>query len=196
LTGAPGSGKSSLARSLAGELGDDARTVPMDGFHFSHETLSKLGRLERMGAIDTFDVDGFVSLLRRLGGAVSRTVYAPEWDRDREQVVADATAIGPEARLLIVEGNYLLVPDGPWGELRQLLDEVWYCERDETARLADLIERHAHYGKSPERARAWALGPDQRNAELIARTRNRADLIVRISLAPEPTDEPAASPAT
>jgi pantothenate kinase len=176
--------------------------MPMDGFHFSRQQLQELRRLDRMGAIDTFDADGFVAFVRRLRGISQGTVYAPAFNREREEVVPNSIAIGPDVGLVIVEGNYLLAPDGPWGELRQLLDQIWYCERHECARIADLIERHVRYGKSPERARDWALGPDQRNAELIARTRSRADLIVRISLltpvpaTPVPADQPIASPAT
>lgn len=180
VTGAPGAGKSTLGRAIVDEVGDKARLVGMDGFHLSQARLAELGRLARKGAIDTFDGAGFVSLVRRLRHPGNETVYAPEFRRNLEEPIAGAVAIEPSIRLVVVEGNYLLVPDDPWGELRTLLDEVWYCDRDEATRLSHLIARHRVYGKSEQEARDWALGPDQRNAELVITTRARADRIVQV----------------
>ena len=81
---------------------------------------------------------------------------------------------------MITEGNYLLVDDGDWSQVRPLLDEAWYVDRDEQARLRSLIQRHIEFRKPPELARAWALGTDQRNAELIQATRVRADALVQM----------------
>lgn len=44
-----------------------------------------------------------------------------------------------------------------------------------------LIRRHERYGLSAERARDWALGTDQRNADLVETTRPAADLVVSVS---------------
>jgi pantothenate kinase len=184
VAGAPGSGKSTLASLLAEHLGDCAAVVAMDGFHLSRARLAELGLADRMGAIDTFDADGFITLVRHLRENDESTVYAPEFSRDREETLLDGVAVSPNVSLLIVEGNYLLVPDGRWGALRDLLDETWFCERDEDARVADLIRRHQQYGKTVDHAREWALGPDQRNAELVAGTRDLSDLIVHLVLEP------------
>jgi pantothenate kinase len=178
ITGAPGAGKSTLAHAIADCFGGTSRVVGMDGFHLPQARLAELGRLTRKGAIDTFDAVGFVALVRRLRQTTDETIYAPDFRRDLEESIADAVAIEPNVQLVFVEGNYLLIPDGPWGELRTLFDEIWYCERDDDARVADLIARHRAYGKSQEEAHRWALGPDQRNAEQILATRSRADRIV------------------
>jgi pantothenate kinase len=177
VTGAPGAGKSTLAQALVDDVGAAAGLVGMDGFHLSQSRLAEAGRLRRKGAIDTFDAAGFVALVRRLRECAQETVYAPEFRRDIEESIAGAVAIEPSVRLVVVEGNYLLVTDEPWTQLRALFDEAWYCERDEQARLASLIARHQAYGKSEEEARFWALGSDQHNAAVIRRTRTRADLI-------------------
>jgi pantothenate kinase len=187
ITGPPGAGKSTLARAVVGEVGRGSRLVEMDGFHLSQSRLAALGRLERKGALDTFDGAGFLELVLRLRRQGTETVYAPEFRRDLEEPVAGSLAVEPGAGLVVVEGNYLLVPHGPWGGLRALFDEVWYCEPGEDARLQRLVDRHRRYGKSGEEARRWALGPDQRNADLIAATRGRADVIVGL------VDVPAAS---
>lgn len=184
ITGPPGAGKSTLARVIVDEVGASSRLVEMDGFHLAQSRLAELGRLQRKGAIDTFDGAGFLELALRLRRQGTETVYAPQFRRDLEEPVAGSLAVEPEARLVVIEGNYLLVPQEPWGRLRALLDEVWYCEPGEDVRLQRLVDRHRRYGKSGEEARCWALGPDQRNADLIAATRGSADLIVGLVSVP------------
>ena len=66
IAGAPGAGKSTLAERIVAAVGPAARLVPMDGFHLAQAELVRLGRADRKGASDTFDANGFVSLLRRL----------------------------------------------------------------------------------------------------------------------------------
>jgi len=180
VCGAPGSGKSTLARRLAAELGEAVVVVPMDGFHLHDDQLARLGLSERKGAPETFDVGGYTSLLRRLRHESDRTVYAPAFDRSRELALAAAIDVRPEHRLVVTEGNYLLY-DGPgWQEVLPLLDEVWYVEGDERTRLERLVARHVAHGKSPEAAHRWATVSDQANADLVARTRAAADVLVHL----------------
>lgn len=179
IAGQPGAGKSSIAAALAAELGSDAVVVPMDGFHYSNAALRALGRLARKGAADTFDVDGYVTLLERLRRDDGRTVYAPSFDRQREEPVAGDLAVPASARIVITEGNYLLLPESGWDQVRPLLDQVWYVDVDQALRLQRLIARHREFGKDEAAARAWATGPDEANARLIAATRGTADLVIR-----------------
>ncbi|MFY1689991.1 nucleoside/nucleotide kinase family protein [Plantactinospora sp. WMMB782] len=180
VTGAPAAGKSTLAGLLVTALPGVAELVPMDGFHLAGVELHRLGRHARKGAPDTFDAAGFVALLRRLR-AGEETVYAPEFRRELEEPVAGAIPVPPSVPLVVVEGNYLLLPDQPWAQVRGLLDEVWYLDLDEAERLHRLTERHIAFGRAPAEAAARARGTDQRNAELIAGTADRADLVVRMA---------------
>jgi pantothenate kinase len=183
IAGPPGAGKSSLAARLVVALGDGAVLVPMDGFHLAERELHRLGRHARKGAIDTFDADGFVALIRRLRRPGSATIYAPEFRRELEEAVAGAIPVSADVPLVVTEGNYLLVPDGPWAELRELVDEVWYLDLDERVRLRRLTDRHIAFGRGPAEAAARARGTDQANAELIVTTAGRADLVVRLARA-------------
>jgi pantothenate kinase len=179
ITGAPGSGKSTLARLVVEALGEDvARLAPMDGFHLAQAELIRLGRLERKGAIDTFDGAGYVALLRRLRDQTEPIVYAPEFRREIEEPIACALPIPREVRLVVTEGNYVLVPDDPWGAVRDLLDEAWYLDPGDEQRHAWLIARHVEFGRTPEAARERSLGSDERNARLVSATLPHADLVV------------------
>ena len=86
----------------------------------------------------------------------------------------------PDVPLVVTEGNYLLVADGDWAGVRPLLDEAWYVDMDEDTRLRWLIARHVEFGKTPEEAEAWVMRSDQANAAVVAATRDRADLVVRL----------------
>ena len=105
-------------------------------------------------------------------------VYAPEFRRELEDSIAAARVVGPEVGLVVLEGNYLLVDEGPWAAIRGTLDEAWFVTLDEDERLARLVARHRRYGAGEEEATRRAHGPDAVNARLIAATRPRADRLV------------------
>ena len=161
-------------------MGPAAVVVPMDGFHLAQTELERIGRADRKGAPDTFDADGFVALLTRLRSP-ERTVYAPEYRRDLRNPVAGAIAVPPETRLVVVEGNYLLLDEHGFGPVAALLDESWFLAPDDGLRLTRLVARHEAFGKSPEAARAWSHGPDENNARLVAATAVRADVVVHVA---------------
>ncbi|WP_241993250.1 nucleoside/nucleotide kinase family protein [Cryobacterium sp. TMB1-7] len=199
IAGSPGAGKTTLAERLARRLtelaGVDAAAaagpatgataavpfavhLPMDGFHLANATLDRLGRHDRKGAIDTFDGWGFVALLRRLRAETDHPVYAPSFDRAVDEGVAGALVVEPGTRIVIVEGNYLLVDREPWNLVPGLAAEVWFCETPGAERLQRLVARHQRHGRSPGAARDWAENVDGANAVLIERSAPRATLRV------------------
>lgn len=189
VVGSPGSGKSTLAEGVVRALGaapaHDGGTdgpwvvhVPMDGYHLADVELRRLGRLSRKGAPDTFDPAGYAALLRRVRAGERELVYAPAFDRTLEQPVAGSIPVPPSARLVVTEGNYLLLDDPRWHPVRPLLDDVWFCDVDEQVRLSRLVARHTRFGKAPAEAVAWVERVDQPNARLVEATRAHADLLV------------------
>ena len=180
LVGPPGSGKSTLAAALQAEFASMAQVVPMDGFHLANVELERLGRRARKGAPDTFDSGGYVALLKRLlAQQDGEVVYAPEFRREIEEPIANAIPVFSRTQLVITEGNYLLLEDGPWAEAKGLLDEVWYVDVDDALRVDRLTQRHQQFGRSAEDAAAWVAGTDEPNARLIEASRARASLIFR-----------------
>ena len=177
LVGPPGVGKSTAAQLLADGL-PGAVVLPMDGFHLSNAELARLGRAERKGAPDTFDVDGFVALLRRIRAGIERPIYAPRFHRELEESIAGEVAVLPSTSVVIVEGNYLLLDSGGWEHVRPFLDVCWYLEAaDDWARVRRLIDRHVAHGRSQPDATAWVQRSDEANARIVASVRASADRV-------------------
>ncbi|MFD0430895.1 nucleoside/nucleotide kinase family protein [Streptomyces zhihengii] len=184
VTGAPGAGKSTFAGHLVAALnaaspaGPLAVLVPMDGFHLAGRELERLGRaaaraprhLRRRG------IRGPAHPAAR--PEADTTVWAPDFDRAVEEPVAGSLPVDPGVPLVVTEGNYLLHDGGHWARVRPLLDEVWYLEADPAVRVRRLVDRHVRFGKDRGDAERWVRGSDERNARLVARDRDRADLVI------------------
>lgn len=179
LTGAPGVGKSTVSARLVEQLGSTLVVVPMDGFHLASSVIGGTPSAARRGAPDTFDADGFVALLRRLRNQSEPVVYAPRFDRGIGDPIAGSIAVRREVPIVLVEGNYLLHPAPPWSDVAEILDETWYLElNDDSSRVDRLIARHVEFGKSAEESEHFVRSSDQSNADLVAATRGRADLVI------------------
>ena len=187
ICGAPGSGKSTLSEQLVARLGAAAAAVPMDGFHIASAALSSPEQLTRRGAIDTFDVDGYLTLLQRLRRRTERVVYAPGFDRRIGEPVAGLIPIPASTQIVITEGNYLLSSEARWRDIRSLLDETWFLELDDAVRIARLEARHREFGKSAAEAAAMAHGSDEDNARRVASGGRSADLVIRYTESSEST---------
>jgi pantothenate kinase len=183
IAGCPGSGKSTLVDALLAGIhavmGDGwVAHIPMDGFHLADAQLDRIGVRGRKGAPETFDAAGYAHLLERVKREADDVVYVPGFDRTLEQPLAAALVVLPSVRLVVTEGNYLLLDEPHWERARRVIDAVWFVASEESARVERLVARHVQFGKTPPEARAWVATTDQRNSELVAGTAGRADRII------------------
>ncbi len=183
LAGAPGAGKSTLAEKLVDLIAEDApglaAILPMDGYHFDNMLLDKLGRRARKGAPDTFDVAGFRHMLQRLRSDEEDAVAVPVFDRDIEIARAGARLIPRQARIIVAEGNYLLLGDAPWSDLSPLFDVTIRINVSEETLRERLEARWRGYGMSPADIRGKLEENDLPNGRLVLARSRPADFVVK-----------------
>ncbi len=175
LVGAPASGKSSLAKALT-ERDPGIQVVPMDGFHLDNAILSERGLAARKGAPETFDVAGFLHLVRRL--KTEDDVVFPLFDRSRDQSIAGAGAIRPETGTIIVEGNYLMLNQPRWRDLAPLWDLTVQIDVPLGELRQRLLHRWADHGFGPAEAATKADANDLPNATFVLENGLRCDVVV------------------
>lgn len=182
LTGAPGSGKSTLADAIEQALANRgllAGSVPMDGFHMSNAVLDELGRHDRKGAPDTFDVSGYLTILDRVRLPGCPEVLAPVYRRDLHEAVAAGTRVaGPG--VVLTEGNYLATTAGSWADARERIDLLIMLDVPMAELVRRLVERHQRFGRTSADAAHWVRTVDVPNAELVSRSAPRCDEIWRL----------------
>ena len=153
--------------------------MPMDGFHLDNDTLHAMELFHRKGAPETFDADGFVALIKRLRG--DDTVPYPTFDRDADRTVPDGGQINETTRIVLVEGNYLLLNQFPWDSLAGLFDMTVRLVVNHETLAARLITRWIDHGLSPENARDRALGNDMVNVRYVDAHSFDPDYVIRSS---------------
>jgi pantothenate kinase len=162
LAGGPGVGKSTIAVDAVAAINAHtpglAAYVPMDGFHMKHKKLEALGTVRDKGMPHTFEGAAFAEFLAGLKRA-DHAVSGPGYSRQIEDTVDDAFTIAAPVRLLVVEGNYLLLDEAPWDAVPALLDLSFFIHVARDKVWARLMKRHAEAG----------LFTEERNREHIAR---------------------------
>ena len=187
LAGGPGTGKSTLAAELVTMLNavrpGSAALVPMDGFHMKHAKLEAMGQVDYKGAPHTFEGADFVNFLHHLKAATG-PVSGPGYSRKIEDTVHDAFTVQPEVRVLVVEGNYLLLTEGPWAGVKPLLDYAVFVDVPRDIVKARLLRRHGEEGLfTEERNRAHIERNDLPNYDLVCLSQDRADVVISMDVA-------------
>lgn len=198
LAGPPGAGKSTLASEVARRINklwpqkassfdsqvkppDVAMVLPMDGFHLYRHQLDAMENPEeahaRRGAPWTFDPTLLLKCLKTLRDEGS--VYVPSFDHGVGDPIEDDIFVSLQHKVVIVEGNYLLLDEGVWNEISSTFDEKWFIEVDIDTSMRRVLKRHISTGKTPDIAKWRIEYNDRPNAELINKSKKKADLLIR-----------------
>ncbi|OCO98261.1 MULTISPECIES: nucleoside triphosphate hydrolase [unclassified Ensifer] len=180
IAGPPGAGKSTLSDALAETLmarGEKATVLPMDGFHMDNVVLEEKGLLSRKGAPETFDIRAFLSTIAAVR-AHDGEVLVPVFDRSREIAIASARIVAPETRIVLVEGNYLLLDETPWSKLAGAFDFSIFINPGIEELERRLLKRWYDHGYDGEAAKRKAFGNDIPNAHRVVEHQREADLVL------------------
>ena len=181
--GPPGSGKSTVAEAVVERLNaatpDRAALLPMDGFHYDDLHLVPAGLRPRKGAPETFDVGGLRHTLLRLKAADEESVAVPVFDRGLEIARAGARLIRRDTRVIVAEGNYLLLGRAPWAELRPLFDVTVLVETSEAELRRRLLARWSAFRLPPDEIERKVEDNDLPNGRLVVAESGEPDWCLR-----------------
>jgi len=181
ISGAPGAGKSTLAKKLfdaiSSELSSSSVVImPMDGYHFDNIVLDRLSLRHKKGAIQTFDANGFVEALKRIKSC-REDFFVPSFDRELDVAVAGAIEINRKHKIIITEGNYLLIDQPPWNSIKEYSDMTISIDVPFSVLEQRLTQRWIDHGMSPENACQRAKENDLVNARFVIENSSKADII-------------------
>lgn len=182
IGGGPGSGKSTFAVKLKELINSKAKVdlvqiFPMDGFHRKNIELERYGLLSVKGTPETFDLEGYRSMLNRI--KLGENLKAPIYSREDHDVINNALPIEPHHKIIITEGNYLFADMEGWCEIKDIIDLKIYIEAEKGACEKRLLERHMRGGKTEAEALEKIKMVDMENYDLIDQTKKYADKIIK-----------------
>lgn len=200
MAGPPGAGKSTVAKAVVerlnalwfqtnphaesegeGPQNDIAIALPMDGFHLYRSQLDMMKdpveAHARRGAPWTFDPDGLFKCLQSLRS--QGWVQAPSFDHGVGDPKENDIIVTRSHKVIIVEGNYLLLAEDKWNALMDMFDERWFLDVDMDSTLRRVVNRFIALGKSPDEAKSRVLYNDRKNVETVLRSKVNADVIIK-----------------
>lgn len=92
----------------------------MDGFHLDNPVLPSKHLLNRKGSPQTFDSWELLHHPKQIQRG--NTVFAPWFDRTSETAITAAIEIPGTIEWLVMEGNYPLLKEGPWDQMKAFFD--------------------------------------------------------------------------
>ena len=179
ISGPPGSGKSTISSLIANSLGECAKIVPMDGFHLENQQLKDLNLLHRKGSPKTFDAHGFLELIKNI--KKKENLSFPIFDRDADETIKDAETLCLKHKIIIIEGNYLLLNKHPWSDLKEYFDLSICLEVSDIELEKRLTDRWIENGLDPISASARAINNDMANVSYVKKHSIHPDFRIRES---------------
>ena len=181
IAGPPGAGKSTLSEKIISILNADnpecAALIPMDGYHYDNRILEARGLMDRKGAPETFNARGLLSDLQRIRNG-AQDVAIPLFDRTEDFARANAAIISTDHKIVLTEGNYLLLDRPIWREISVLFDLKMWISADEAELERRLVARWLEQGLSQGTAEKRAHQNDLRNAKTVIAESHGADIII------------------
>ncbi|MCJ8299522.1 MAG: nucleoside/nucleotide kinase family protein, partial [Pseudomonadales bacterium] len=98
------------------------------------------------------------------------------FDRSAEAVIPNATFIELSTKIVIVEGNYLLLQRSPWTNLRSLFDLSVFIHVSNSTLEERLLQRWLGYGFSKSQAAQKVTNNDLINVKLVVQSSYQADI--------------------
>lgn len=178
IAGPPGAGKSTFSQALLLMLKEksiQAKIISMDGFHLDNSILADRNLLDRKGAPATFDTAGFIHLMNRLTN-FEDDVVIPEFDRNKDLSIAGSSIISTKDKVLIVEGNYLLIEEEPWTKLKKTWDQTIFINPGIDTLEQRLLNRWLRYGLDTQDAKKRTLSNDLPNARYVIEKSSDSDI--------------------
>ena len=176
LAGPPASGKSTISQKLNEDLntkGFLSEIFQMDGFHFDDAILNSRNLIPRKGSPETFDVMGLKNFLIRL--ANEPEVVVPVFDRTLELSRSSAVTITEDKKIIIVEGNYLLLNSHPWSTLNDYFNLSIMIHCEESILEKRLIERWKGFDLNQEQINQKVYENDLPNGVNVIQNSIEAD---------------------
>ena len=184
LVAPPATGKSTIVQFLEKLSRESAELTPicalgMDGFHYPSSYMdahfavvdgSTIPMKSIKGAPETFDVDHLQEKIREV--KLEETDW-PIYDRNLHDVVEDAISV--DAEIILIEGNYLLLQNPRWTNIRALADYTAFIKADSEMLKDRLINRKVRGGKTQEEAEHFYKVSDGKNVELVLNNSAEAD---------------------
>ena len=176
LSGPPASGKSTISEKIANDLsskGYQSNVLQMDGFHYDDQILKDKNLISKKGAPETFDVMGLASFLSRLKN--ESEVVVPIFDRSLELSRSSALIIPKETKVIVTEGNYLLLNSNPWKILQNFFDTTIMIQCEKSILEKRLLDRWKKFKLSDDQIHQKVYDNDLPNGINVIKNSSKAD---------------------
>lgn len=189
LAAPPAVGKSTLCVFLE-KLSKDTKDITpiqslsLDGFHYPNSYLKSNyisvndvvhSLYEIKGMPETYDLNNFTKYLKDLK---EKDIRWPIYDRILHEPIMDLIEV--TADIVLIEGNWLLLNEYGWRDLKMLCDYSIFIEAREELLRDRLIKRKMRGGLSKEEALEFYERTDKKNVLRVMENRLPSDITLEM----------------